>query len=236
MIRFQHVYKEYPRTGLALQDVSLFVAKGEFVFLTGPSGAGKSSMLKLIYMEELPTQGDVWVSGMQRQGRASGRTSRSSAASSASSSRISVCSRTARPRQNVAFALEVIGAPRGHDPRQGDPRCSTQVGLASKATSYPARAERRRAAARRDRARARERSVRAHRRRADRAISMSARRAACFSSCATSTRRERRSSWRRTTSISCDARTIARSRSIAARSSSIRLTPRASRKRVERLA
>src|SRR4029450_10810476 len=68
VIRFQHVSKEYPRTGLVLQDVSLFVAKGEFVFLTGPSGAGKSSLLKLIYMEELPTKGDVWVSGVRAKG------------------------------------------------------------------------------------------------------------------------------------------------------------------------
>ena len=68
MIRFQHVYKEYPRTGLVLQDVSLFVGKGEFVFLTGPSGAGKSSLLKLVYMEELPTKGDVWVSGVRAKG------------------------------------------------------------------------------------------------------------------------------------------------------------------------
>jgi cell division transport system ATP-binding protein len=40
MIRFTHVTKEYPRTGIALNDVSFHVGKGEFVFLTGPSGAG----------------------------------------------------------------------------------------------------------------------------------------------------------------------------------------------------
>jgi hypothetical protein len=41
MIRFANVFKEYPRTGIALNDISFQVAKGEFVFLTGPSGAGK---------------------------------------------------------------------------------------------------------------------------------------------------------------------------------------------------
>ena len=50
MIRFSNVFKEYPRTGLALSDASFQVAKGEFVFLTGPSGAGKSTILKLLYI------------------------------------------------------------------------------------------------------------------------------------------------------------------------------------------
>ena len=48
MIRFSHVTKEYPKTGVALSDVSFHVAKGEFLFLTGPSGAGKSTILRLI--------------------------------------------------------------------------------------------------------------------------------------------------------------------------------------------
>src|SRR3569832_2489068 len=63
MIRFSHVVKEYPRTGLALQDVTFRVNKGEFAFLTGPSGAGKSTILRLVIVEETPTAGEVRVSG-----------------------------------------------------------------------------------------------------------------------------------------------------------------------------
>jgi cell division transport system ATP-binding protein len=135
MIRFTKVTKDYPRLGAALNDVSFNVGKGEFVFLTGPSGAGKSTILKLIYMEERPTDGEVRVAGMS--------------------------SVTIRPRDipklrrklgivfqdfrlledrtaeaNVAFALEVTGTPRSSIASKVS-RVLTQVGLASKATSYP---------------------------------------------------------------------------------------------------
>jgi len=63
MIRFANVYKEYPRTGLALSDVSFQVGKGEFVFLTGPSGAGKSTLLRLLLRQDLPTHGRILVGG-----------------------------------------------------------------------------------------------------------------------------------------------------------------------------
>src|SRR5205085_2099208 len=64
LVRFLNVAKEYARGGVALNHVSFQIKKGELCFLTGPSGAGKSTILKMIYMEERPTQGDVWVSGL----------------------------------------------------------------------------------------------------------------------------------------------------------------------------
>ena len=135
MIRFQHVYKEYPRTGLALQDVSLFVGKGEFVFLIGPSGAGKSSLLKLTYMEELPTKGDVWVSGVKAKGvkRREVAKLRRKLGVVFQDFRL-LEDRTAEA--NIAFALEVIDAPRSSIPSKVA-RALAQVGLSSKATAYP---------------------------------------------------------------------------------------------------
>ena len=135
MIRFQHVYKEYPRTGLALQDVSLFVGKGEFVFLTGPSGAGKSSLLKLAYMEELPTRGDMWVSGVRAKGvkRRDVAKLRRKLGVVFQDFRL-LEDRTAEA--NIAFALEVIDTPRAAIPAKVS-RALAQVGLSAKATSLP---------------------------------------------------------------------------------------------------
>jgi cell division transport system ATP-binding protein len=55
-----HVTKKYGAQ-IALDDVSLTVANGEFVFVVGPSGAGKSTLLRMIYMDESPTDGQVVV-------------------------------------------------------------------------------------------------------------------------------------------------------------------------------
>ncbi len=63
MIQLFHVTKEYPGESPALQDVTLGVDKGEFVFLTGPSGAGKSTLLKLIFCDEPATSGQLLVFG-----------------------------------------------------------------------------------------------------------------------------------------------------------------------------
>lgn len=60
MIKLEGVSKIYPQDFVALDNVDLFVNKGEFVSIVGQSGAGKSTLLKLIYAEEHPTEGRVY--------------------------------------------------------------------------------------------------------------------------------------------------------------------------------
>lgn len=138
MIRFDKVTKTYPRAAAgaaALCDVTFRVAKGEFVFLTGPSGAGKSTILKLVYMDERPTKGEVRVSGF------SSKDSRGPEVAKLRR-RLGIVfqdfqlleDRTAEA--NVGFALEVIGTPRAAIAGRVA-RALTQVGLASKSTAFP---------------------------------------------------------------------------------------------------
>ncbi|BDA75545.1 cell division ATP-binding protein FtsE [Rivularia sp. IAM M-261] len=60
MVQLHNVTKAYVNQ-LALSDINLEVKKGEFLFVTGASGSGKSTLLKMLYGEELPTQGEVTV-------------------------------------------------------------------------------------------------------------------------------------------------------------------------------
>ena len=135
MIRFNGVSKEYPRSGAALRDLSLHVHKGELVFLTGHSGAGKSTVLRLTQMAELPSAGEVRVSGFSSRliKQRDIPMLRRKLGVVFQDFRL-LRDRTAE--ENIAFALEVTGAktatiaPRVH-------RVLTQVGLAHKSRAFP---------------------------------------------------------------------------------------------------
>lgn len=135
MIRFTRVRKVFPRTGVALEDVSFAVAKGEFVFLTGPSGAGKSTILKLIFADEMPTSGEVKIANVSSatlKHRDIARLRR----------KLGVVFQDFRLLEdrtveaNIGFALEVTGAS-STVIRPKVARLLTQVGLASKAQALP---------------------------------------------------------------------------------------------------
>ena len=63
MIKFNHIYKIFEKDIKALDDADFSVEKGEFVFLTGPSGAGKTTVFNLLYREETPDMGTIFVEG-----------------------------------------------------------------------------------------------------------------------------------------------------------------------------
>ena len=63
LIQMTDVSKVYSNGSIALSDVSVDIAEGDFVFVVGPSGAGKSTFIKLIFREEWPTNGQIFVNG-----------------------------------------------------------------------------------------------------------------------------------------------------------------------------
>jgi cell division transport system ATP-binding protein len=63
VIETYHLSKLYSRGVYALRDLTITIDKGEFLFMTGPSGAGKSTFLRLLLLEERPSEGDLTVAG-----------------------------------------------------------------------------------------------------------------------------------------------------------------------------
>jgi cell division transport system ATP-binding protein len=60
----QDVWKTYPDGTHAVRGITLRVDRNEFVYIVGPSGAGKSTFMKMVYREERPTKGQIFVNGV----------------------------------------------------------------------------------------------------------------------------------------------------------------------------
>jgi cell division transport system ATP-binding protein len=136
VIRFDDVTKVYPKqTRTALDNVTLEVEKGEFVFLVGASGSGKSTFLRLVLKEEKPSHGRVHVAGKDLGRLSSWKVPglRRQIGTVFQDFRL-LPNKTVT--QNVAFALEVIGRPQTQI-RKIIPEVLDLVGLADKANRLP---------------------------------------------------------------------------------------------------
>ena len=130
------VYRVGPVKVSALADVSFGVEKGEFTVLAGPSGSGKTTLLRLLYRDEVPTEGEVRVAGFDVTGMRRSMVPHLRRA-------VGVVFEDAKllPARNVydnvAFVLRVLGTPR----REITPRVMQTlkaVGLSARAQALPA--------------------------------------------------------------------------------------------------
>jgi cell division transport system ATP-binding protein len=135
MIKFQNVTKTYKESVVALEDVSLEISKGEFVFIVGPSGSGKSTFIRLLLKEEEPTAGSLWVAGknVTRLSRWKIPELRRNLGTVFQDFKL-LPNKTVF--QNVAFALEVIGKQK-HIIDQRVPEIIELVGLGEKLNNLP---------------------------------------------------------------------------------------------------
>ena len=135
MITMENVTMKYPTGTLALQDVSLHIEKGEFVFIVGSSGSGKTTMLELMLRELVPTKGKIQVAGFDysKLKRRQIPKVRRKLGFVFQNFRL-IKDRTVY--ENVAFAQRVVETPARYIRRQV-PAMLTMVGLADKYKSYP---------------------------------------------------------------------------------------------------
>jgi cell division transport system ATP-binding protein len=135
MIKFDNVSKIYKDDYAALKGINLEIKAGEFVSIVGISGAGKSTILKLIYAEEAPTEGQVIFNEkpLDSISRRNISQHRRSIGTVFQDFKL-LNKKTAF--ENVAYALEVCGAPR-EEILEDVPQILEIVGLGDRQDKFP---------------------------------------------------------------------------------------------------
>ena len=134
-IKFRNVEKTYKNGVNAVYDMNLDIKKGEFVFVIGASGSGKSTLIKMLYREERPTNGEIYVGGINVA-----KVKNNKVYKLRRKIRIVFQDYKLLPKltvyENVAFALEIYGLPTNEVKRKVL-KALDLVGLKSKTKSYP---------------------------------------------------------------------------------------------------
>ncbi len=135
MIETRRLSKVYSRGLYALRELTLTVEKAEFVFLTGPSGAGKSTFLRLLLMQERPSEGEVFVNGhnLSMLSRREIQEYRRGIGFVFQDFKL-IPSRTVL--ENISFVPEVLGVPAAHQRRRAF-QVLKWVGLQHRMNAYP---------------------------------------------------------------------------------------------------
>ena len=135
MIETHHLSKVYSRGLYALRDLTLTIEKAEFVFLTGPSGAGKSTFLRLLLLQERPSEGEVFVNGqnLATLNRREIQEYRRGIGFIFQDFKL-ISSRTVL--ENVSFVPEVLGVPAAQQRRRAF-QVLKWVGLQHRMNAYP---------------------------------------------------------------------------------------------------
>jgi cell division transport system ATP-binding protein len=135
VIETHHLSKLYSRGLYALQDLSLTIEKGEFVFLTGPSGAGKSTFLRLLLMQDRPSEGEIFVNGYNLATLTSSEVQeyRRGIGFVFQDFKL-IPNRTVL--ENISFVPEVLGVPAGQQRRRAF-QVLKWVGLQHRMSAYP---------------------------------------------------------------------------------------------------
>ena len=134
-IKFRNVEKTYKNGVNAVYDMNLDIKKGEFVYVIGASGSGKSTLIKMLYREERPTNGEIYVGGINVAKVKNNKVYKLRR-------KIGLVFQDYKllPKltvyENVAFALEIYGLPTNEVKRKVL-KALDLVGLKSKTKSYP---------------------------------------------------------------------------------------------------